>query len=203
MEKMDIMKHSDRRAIRFLFALMAFFVVVPLFSTGASAQAGSEKAPPPVLDAISFGRHQDIIVLMDDAVVQQKADLTAAQTRLEHDISEVIAFKSEMFGALKQDVISLLPVAEFDVLKDYNHLPMMFIRVKSINALERLLEQGRVLAVYEDARFSHFLSQSLILINQPQVANLGKTGSGTTVAVLDTGVNYTNSAFGTCTLPVL
>lgn len=199
--KMDIMKHADKRAIKIIFILTAIFVGLTLFSSDASAQAGFEKAPPPVIDAISHGRPQDIIVLLDETAVQNRAAVIMAQSELDSSSSLVIALKAEMFGALKQDVLSLLPAGEFDVLKDYNQLPMVFIRVKSISALERLLEQGKVLTVYEDARYSHFLSQSLNLINQPQVASLGKIGAGTTVAVLDTGVDYTRSAFGTCTSP--
>ncbi len=40
--------------------------------------------------------------------------------------------------------------------------------------------------------------ESLPLINQPQTASNGFTGEGTSVAVIDTGVNYTHSDFG-CT----
>ena len=42
----------------------------------------------------------------------------------------------------------------------------------------------------------------LPLIGQPQVANvIGQTGAGTTVVVLDTGVDYTHAEFGSCTAP--
>ena len=39
------------------------------------------------------------------------------------------------------------------------------------------------------------------LINQPPVAAAGFAGTGTVVAVLDTGVDYTKAAFGSCSGP--
>ncbi len=45
------------------------------------------------------------------------------------------------------------------------------------------------------------LSTSLALINQPAAAAAGFTGEGTTVAILDTGVDYKRDAFGSCTAP--
>jgi subtilisin family serine protease len=46
-----------------------------------------------------------------------------------------------------------------------------------------------------------FLSQSAPLIRQDKTLTLGTTGQGAAVAVLDTGVDYTQSAFGSCTAP--
>ena len=45
------------------------------------------------------------------------------------------------------------------------------------------------------------LAQSLPLVNQPAVAAAGERGNGTTVAVIDDGIDYTNAAFGSCTAP--
>jgi len=55
--------------------------------------------------------------------------------------------------------------------------------------------------VYENTAERLFLAESLPLIGQPQVAAQGYMGTGTAVAVLDTGVDYTKTAFGSCTAP--
>ncbi|MFZ2198766.1 MAG: choice-of-anchor D domain-containing protein, partial [Thermodesulfovibrionales bacterium] len=46
-----------------------------------------------------------------------------------------------------------------------------------------------------------YLAESLPLIKAPEVHLAGATGVGTSVAVLDTGVDYTLGAFGNCTAP--
>jgi hypothetical protein len=200
---MAFMIHLDRRAARVLFPLIVFIAGVLSFAANASPQDGKgfEKAPPAIIDAITHGRPQDIIVLLDDAVVQKETAVIMEQTGLAQDSPEIIALKARMFGDLKQDVISLLPAEGFNILIDYSHLPMMFIKIKSLYALELLLGQPAVVAVYEDGKYTHFLSESLPLINQPAVAASGKVGTGTAVVVLDTGVDYTRPAFGTCTSP--
>jgi hypothetical protein len=45
------------------------------------------------------------------------------------------------------------------------------------------------------------LAQSLPLINQSAVASAGERGLGSTVVVIDNGIDFTNVAFGTCTAP--
>ena len=48
--------------------------------------------------------------------------------------------------------------------------------------------------------YQTFDVESFALIGQPAAAAAGRVGAGTTVAVLDTGVDYTHAAFG-CTAP--
>jgi subtilisin family serine protease len=58
-----------------------------------------------------------------------------------------------------------------------------------------------VIGVGSDRRDEAFLTQSLPLIGQPAAAGAGHTGAGTAVAVLDTGVDFTQAAFGGCGSP--
>lgn len=83
----------------------------------------------------------------------------------------------------------------------YRHFPVVKARVDSMQALEMLDADERVARVVDDERFEHFLTQSLAQIRQPVAAGDGKRGGGTSVAVLDTGVDYTHPAFGACTQP--
>ena len=83
----------------------------------------------------------------------------------------------------------------------YRHFPIMKARVDSMRALEMLDADDRVVRVVEDERFEHFLTESLTLVRQPVAEADGKRGGGTSVAVLDTGVDYTHGAFGTCAQP--
>ena len=77
---------------------------------------------------------------------------------------------------------------------------MAFVRTRNRAALAKLLSHSDIKAVYENKSYQHQLAESLPLIQQPAAAATGRDGAGTTVAVLDTGVNYTLPAFG-CIAP--
>jgi subtilisin family serine protease len=88
-----------------------------------------------------------------------------------------------------------------EVLMDYDALPMSFNRVRGSRALAALLSDPRVKAVYPNVAHTRMDVQSLPLINQPLAAGAGFTGRGTSVAVLDTGLDFTRPAFGNCMMP--
>ncbi|WP_336167079.1 S8 family peptidase [Acinetobacter sp. 161(2023)] len=84
------------------------------------------------------------------------------------------------------------------VLRDYNNLPLAFYRISNREALVDLLNDPNVKAVYPNRINQATTTESLPLINQPQANTKGFNGTGSSVAVLDTGVNYLHSDFG-CT----
>ncbi|MBO8213802.1 S8 family peptidase [Acinetobacter nosocomialis] len=84
------------------------------------------------------------------------------------------------------------------VLRDYNNLPIAFYRISNKEALVDLLNDPNVKAVYPNRINQTTTMESLPLINQPQANTKGFNGTGSSVAVLDTGVNYLHSDFG-CT----
>lgn len=114
--------------------------------------------------------------------------------------TRLFAMKADLLST-KQSVTKTLVQSEFEQLRDYDALPMSFIKVKSRRALVQLLNHDNVKAVYENKPHKHTLTESLQLIQQPQAIATGRQGTGTTVAVLDSGVNYTLPAFGSCTAP--
>jgi subtilisin family serine protease len=95
----------------------------------------------------------------------------------------------------------LAGVSGLRVLRDYLRLPIAFLRIGSAAALRRLAADPGVAAIVPDEVNRPVLAQSLPLIRQPQAATAGAVGTGTAVAVLDSGVDYTDPAFGTCTAP--
>jgi hypothetical protein len=82
--------------------------------------------------------------------------------------------------------------------RDYAVLPVIAVDVHSEAALLRLAAAPNVTSVRLSRDNQPLLAQSLPLIRQPQVASAGYRGAGTAVAVLDTGVDYLRSAFGSC-----
>ncbi len=87
------------------------------------------------------------------------------------------------------------------VLHRYRHAPLLHVEIVRPTALQAVLVDPGLAGVYPNRAHRPDLAQSLALIDQPEAAALGKTGTGTAVAIIDTGVNYTNAAFGTCSTP--
>ena len=156
---------------------------------------------PAVIEAgIAKGLPQTVLVSFDATGINAAAQMRRAPGSLFDDAGS-LAFKVKEYAALKQQTLALAAHGNIDVVADYSHLPMMLLRLRSVAAANWLLARKEVTGIYEDRLLYPVLTQSLPLIGQPAVASAGYTGAGTTVVVLDTGVNYTLADFGSCTAP--
>lgn len=183
-------------------------VVAGLLLISAGGQAAStvtaswaQKAPQGVMQRLAQGEPQTLIVLFDDAAVQQAAENMRHRLGVKTHTAPVQAMKTARYRSLKQAVLRALPAGQHEMLMDYSHLPMAFMRFHSVASLQAFLQRSDVVAVYRDEKKYPILAQSLPLINQPSVVAAGNTGAGTTVHVIDSGVNYTLPVFGSCTSP--
>ena len=173
-----------------------------IISCTASVTAIAATAPPQVvLDRLASGIPQEMIVLYDDRDVETEATARRDRAHLPHDDDAILSFRAARYRDIKQRAEGAMLSTEAERVQDYSHLPMSFIRFKSRAALERFLSRPEVLAIYENRPIYPSLAQSLPLINQPQAIQAGFIGSGSGVAVIDTGINYTLTAFGSCTAP--
>ena len=76
--------------------------------------------------------------------------------------------------------------------KTFEHLPAAGVRLP-VARLAELRNLRGVLAIYDDHKLQYFLKESATLNNAlPAWTNLGITGKGVTVAILDTGVDFTH-----------
>jgi len=157
--------------------------------------------PQSLVNRLAAGEPQDVIVEFDSAAVEAEASALRAQRRLIYNDRSITLYKAQRFRQIKSSALAPLPATEASVLIDYGHLPMVFLRLHSASALAHLVNISQVVGVYENRTIYPHQPANLELINQPQAAADGFTGSGTTVAVLDTGVNYTVADFGYCTSP--
>src|SRR5205085_2601671 len=74
----------------------------------------------------------------------------------------------------------------------YKHLPSAAVRLP-VARLPELRNLRGVLAIYDNQRLHYFLKESAKLNNTGHAWNdLGVTGKGVTVAILDTGVDFTH-----------
>ena len=193
--------YARRFATRFLVLSITGLWMAPAGLGQTATSDVQKKVPPAVVTVLSAGQAEDVIVLFDSTKIEREAEEMRRDAGITIDSEVVSNFKSAEFGVIKQNVMSAISAAGISTRRDYSHLPMSFLRVPSPEALAALAERPEVVAVYANEKKYPTLTQSLPLIGQPAVETLGHTGAGTTVAVLDTGVDYTHAAFGACSAP--
>lgn len=164
----------------------------------ARSAAATGRLDQTVLARVEQGEATDAIVIYDDARIQAQASARRASAGLEQDDNRLLAQKARAIESVKSNVLAAVPAGGVEVVTDYEHFAVQHIRIHDAAALEALIKQPGVLAIHENKTYKPTLAQSLALIRQPAAASAGQTGTGTAVAVLDTGVNYTHAAFG-CT----
>lgn len=173
-------------------------------------------APAAVTQAVQIGKVKDVIVLFDTTKVAHDVSMrrAAAATQVDTDETEademeaedvdsdeILAYKVKQYRKIKARVLHEISKSGIITQRDYSHLPMTLVRVDNPAALQKLVSSVGVVAVYENTPHQHALIESLPLVAQPGARALGKTGIGTTVAVLDTGVMYNLAEFGSCSSP--
>ena len=155
----------------------------------------------PVVDELERGEGREFIVVFDDAQVKKETNQLNPQSNARIDQDVLREFRIAALQMLKTSVLARLQKVDLHSVRDYSQLPLVTLRLVGMEQVQELLEIPEIVGVFEDQLREMSLAQSLPLINQPPVAASGHTGAGTTVAVLDTGVDYTKMAFGSCTMP--
>lgn len=174
----------------FAAALLMHFLVIGgifAFNYGHAAVLDEGKIPLDLHNSVAMGKTQNLIVLLRDPSFSPPA-------------SEAISARRGRFRAMK-DRLSFDAPGRFEVLQDYSQLPMLYIRVRSLAALDDIIRHSLVQFIYEDAPMHAHLAESLPLIRQTSLTSQTMGSASYSVAVLDTGVNYLNATFGTCTSP--
>ena len=149
----------------------------------------------------SAGNPVDLIIEYDDTEIETVTRTMRRRLVKRRDNDEIRAYKVNQYQALKDSVDLPTRRPEIEDLQSYSHLPMGFKRFKSRDALETFAAHPRVKAVHLNEKMHLASSQNLPLINQPLAAKVGKQGAGTTVVVIDNGIDYNKAAFGSCSSP--
>ena len=160
----------------------------------------SGKVPPEIRDKIVNTGKAEILLLLDERDIKARAALMRKSLNLKHDTGAIRSEKAQLYRDKKNRVLSRLSPKNHKVLKDYANLPIMYIEVNE-QALAGLSGSADISSVDRDLVLRPHLTQSLPLIRAPQSQSAGNTGAGTSVAVLDTGVDYSHDAFGNCSSP--
>jgi len=199
--------------LRRYFAPLLFLPLILILSIPRLAQARtpqlaeslerhrqSGRLSPNVLKQLDRNGRAEVLVVLDEKPVLEESNRLRRIQRLNRDNGEIIRFKSGLHRERKKQLLSGFVPGEHEVVKDYDHFGVIFLKVSDAG-LARLLDEPDVKGVYENRIHSLFLAQSLPLIGQPNVQSRGYSGAGKTVAILDSGLYYTFPVFGSCTAP--
>lgn len=202
-------KKDSSTVFVFVFAWFAFFLLLcsAMPRVSFSAPTKWQKMPAPeVADKVERNEPVEVLVLLDDTD-ERRAEEAAQPNQAElyretpTGYNQRMEKRKNLLDALKDRVKSELVDADLELKTDYSVLPILHMRIKSVRALDKLIKHQKVLSIDENKANTTSLTQSLPLIERTNTQVDTYTGSGTTVAVLDTGVNYTNAAFGSCSTP--
>lgn len=167
-------------------------------SLDAAVAAGRLDAQ--VRDALRAEGEAEAIIVLAEAAVRTQVEQARANRGQTRDDPRAIEEKQRAFTTLKQQALAIAGTTA-TVVQDYDHFGVQHLRLRSEAALLAMLNSSRVQAVRENHIQRVSLTQSLALINQPAAKNAGYTGAGASIAIIDTGVDYTRAAFGNCTAP--
>lgn len=158
---------------------------------GALPEALQAKVPRAVLHALLAGEPQEVVLVLNPAAQESSGDtLTTAAVATRPLVA---------WGDTKRELLSIAPALR--ATHAWDELPLLRVRAEAYDPLVTALSDPRVIAASLDEQLTHFDAESFPLMRQPDAAAGGKTGAGVTVAVLDTGADYTRADLGSCTAP--
>ncbi len=182
--------------IRFLALIPMFFFVSPRVVFGAGNMGD--------LSAFLTGTGEyEFLVEFDVSILKRNNKSLRTARGLKFNDARIRSATAKELQNLKHMVMSAFQSGDVTVAHQYEHLPLLHVKTKSAARVRALQRHPRVVAIHANIKLRLFLSQSVPLIQQDKALTLGAYGQGTSVAVLDTGVDYTRSAFGSCTAPAV
>lgn len=166
-------------------------------SPGLEGAARIRILDPTALERLRTAGHVDALVgfsfeslLREGGTASEAAGPSKA--RQESARVAMAAQKADLLAATGPDAI---------LLRSYDALPTALVRFGSEDALLAALNDPDVLSIKADGRLAPEIAGTLPQIGQPGAVQAGYDGAGGTIAMLDTGVDYTRPEFGSCAAP--
>ena len=200
---MTTVREIKRHGRRFFVAAVSVLFAASLTQTTAAQVP--QKRFDRLVDAVAAGvispqaveavRHGRATVIINVAIPSPPSTMdTEGTSRSSADVAATV----RSLASEKVRLSALL--GPHATRRDFPRLPAMAASVDSEARLLAIANSG-VARVDADSSFVPLLDSSLPAIGQPAAAAAGYLGAGTYVAVLDTGVDYTRPAFGSCAAP--
>lgn len=135
-----------------------------------------------VVDTLNEKGNVSVIIILREDIVSFPLSLSEKKSRIK----------------LKQsNVLSELSASDFKIKRKYKTVRGIAGKIFP-GGLMKLKKHPDVLRIYKDRTAFINLAQSIPQINADTVQDLGFSGTGVTVAIIDTGVDYTHSSLGGC-----
>jgi uncharacterized repeat protein (TIGR01451 family) len=181
----------------FLFFIQATLLIANNYAYAATA-------PVEAMQKLSRGESVDLIVQYDDGLIEKNAKSMRSKTKRRIEDDSILLYKSGEYRSEKNKVDRAIARSDVIRIKDYQYLPMSMKRFTTKGGLNAFLTNPSIKAVFLNEKMHYVLAESLPLIGQSSVVVVGTSnpaylGSGTTVAVIDGGIDINNPAFGSCT----
>jgi hypothetical protein len=167
-------------ATTLLLALSGCRPIPELDDTGPE---GLALLPSLLVDAVTLGETPMALVRVDDP---EPAFALSLDDRADRWADRADAFLTDL-------PVGIRPI------RVYQHIPVVVVALEDLDGAYALTDDPSVLSIEPNVGHEATLTQSLSLIGQPAAETSGYTGAGTSVAVLDTGANYTHADLGSCT----
>lgn len=162
--------------------------------TGSTAVAELDGAPVPADAHVALAQQGRVRLLAELA----PRDLPRMRRMADPSRADVQADRARVIGDATDALAAQLPPGA-DLARAYHQVPLALVEVDQADALRSLSRLRGVVAWHLDVPHERTLDDSLDLIAQPEAEAAGFSGAGTAVAVIDTGLDYTHSDFGSCT----
>ncbi len=178
--------------LRFGPVLLALFSL--LFLGWKTAVPTKASSPNQELDRMS----QLMTQAQEVGTVRVLVQLDMPFFRPEGDLSDVQSIQAQQLGidGLQDSVLNQLADTNTAVIAAYKYIPYLALELDAA-ALETLATLPQVVAIEEDVPVPPALSSSIPVIGANEAWANGYTGTGQTVAILDTGVQTSHAAFTT------
>ncbi len=175
----------------------------PSAGIAKSPQLDVSSLPPGIAKQIEKKGQADVLVVLDDSDARAFAAQQRKSLGLRYDNPAILAGKVRLLKQKKDTVLLRISQQDYKLIGNYDYFPVLFLSVNA-RALAGLQHMSEVKTISENRALTLFYTDSQNLINVPNAwtyLSPALPGAGTAVAVLDTGVNYSLSDFGTCTAP--
>lgn len=183
----------------YLIASLSFFC----YQSHALADNSNEKLPTQWQQRNTLQFPLRMIVEYQDTSLKSAEQSFKQNTRL--SATEKKQFQKQLassYTTLKHNIMSIRHIKNQNIYKDYSHLPMNTLIIENNEQLQNLLDDTHVKSVYPDILLYANVLQSKALIEADKAElNLAADGRGSTVVVLDSGVNFSHADFGNCSAP--
>lgn len=180
-----------------LFALPLLAACAPA-SESLSDSDLADPLPPEVRAALDAGEAPTVLAQVDDRWIEDEIQAARGPADRAGDRPELISLRALLWREESDTFLAELP-AGVELDHRYENFPLVSLRLDDLPAAEALLTLPGLVRIEPDRRLELNLTESLGVISQATAEASGFTGAGTSVAVLDTGADYTHADLGSCT----